>query len=190
MPVEIHGKEYTLVAERMVKFRNEHPDYPLITKLVESNESIVIFKAIIKNENNQTLAVGHAEEVRGSTMINRTSALENCETSAIGRALSALGYGSEGSYASAEEVAEAHIQQKQQEVVDYYTKHNKAVFENLESLEAIRGYISADDYASAFECWNELGEDIQILIWRAPSKGGYFTTREREIIKSPEFKGS
>lgn len=189
MPVEIHGKQYTLVAERVKQFRDNHPDYSLITKIVVNNPERIIFKAVIKDNQKNTLATGFAEEIRGSTMINKTSALENCETSAIGRVLSALGYGSD-SYASAEEVSEAFIQQKQQEVVEHYTVHNQIMFDNIDSLNAIREYITADDYPSAYEAWVELGEDVQRIIWKAPSKGGYFTTQEREIIKSPEFRGA
>ena len=68
-------------------------------------------KATISDEQGRVRATGHAEEVRASSQINKTSALENAETSAIGRALAALGYaGTE--FASADEVAQAITQQK------------------------------------------------------------------------------
>ena len=67
-------------------------------------------KASISNEQGRLLATGFAEEVRAASKINRTSALENAETSAVGRALAALGLaGTE--YASADEVANAITQQ-------------------------------------------------------------------------------
>lgn len=110
MPVNIHGKQYMTVAERVNDFRRDNPDYTLKTKLIQSDDVIVIMKAVIKNVDGRTIATGYAEERRGATQINRTSALENCETSAIGRALAAFGLGGT-EYASANEVQNAIQQQ-------------------------------------------------------------------------------
>ena len=107
--VKIHGKEYKTVALRVSEFREQHPDWSIITELVSSDDFVVI-KATIADESGRTIGTGHAEERRGSTQINRTSALENCETSAIGRALSACGYGG-SEYASANELMNAIHQQ-------------------------------------------------------------------------------
>lgn len=110
--VTIHGREYETVASRIKKFRDDHPDYTIETLIIERNEDLVVMKATIKDKEGKILATGHAEEVRTSSAINRTSAVENCETSAIGRALACLGYiGTE--FASADEVAIA-LQQQQQ----------------------------------------------------------------------------
>lgn len=114
--VKIHGKEYETVASRVARFRSEHPDWAIIPEVFTDNEQpdLIMIKTTIKNENDRTLAVGHAEERRGSTQINRTSALENCETSSVGRALALLGYaGTE--LASADEVANAIKQQSDPE---------------------------------------------------------------------------
>jgi len=89
--VPIHGKQYKTVAYRVNEFRNLHPDYTVSTELVEANDTLVVMKASISNEQGRLLATGFAEEVRAASKINRTSALENAETSAIGRALAALG---------------------------------------------------------------------------------------------------
>lgn len=104
--VNIHGKAYQTVALRVGNFRKDHPDWSLTTKILSRDESCVVMEAIIQDESGRVLANGHAEEFRTSSSINKTSALENSETSAIGRALAALGYGGT-EFASADEVANA-----------------------------------------------------------------------------------
>lgn len=103
--VNIHGKEYQTVALRVATFRHDHPDYSLSTEIVYRDENCVVMKAVISN-GDTVLATGHSEEYRTSSSINKTSALENSETSAIGRALAALGYGGT-EFATADEVANA-----------------------------------------------------------------------------------
>lgn len=108
--IKIHGKTYLTVAERVNDFRDKHKDeFGIITKLVANGEWIIV-QARIENAEGRTIATGFAEELRGSSQINKTSALENCETSAIGRALANLGFGGT-EYASANEVQNAIHQQ-------------------------------------------------------------------------------
>jgi hypothetical protein len=123
--VNIHGKEYETVASRVARFRAEHGDkYGIITDVVNRNDEQVVVKAMIIRygevlrdkdgayTDQAVIATGYAEESRSSSSINRTSALENAETSAIGRALANFGLaGTE--YASADEVANA-IKQRQE----------------------------------------------------------------------------
>lgn len=108
--VNIHGKIYQTVALRVQKFRETHPDWCISTSLVSIGESAVVMKAEIFDDSDRLVATGHAEERRDSSKINQTSALENAETSAIGRALAAAGFGGT-EFASADEVANAIIQQ-------------------------------------------------------------------------------
>ena len=112
--VRIHGREYKTVALRVSEFREACPatdGWCIVTSLLKhDNERVIIHAAIIKD--GITVATGLAEETRGSSQINKTSALENCETSAIGRALAAFGLGG-SEYASANEVVNAIHQQKQ-----------------------------------------------------------------------------
>src|SRR3990167_9120689 len=109
--VSIHGKEYQTVAYRVGKFREAHGlDLSLTTELVSRDEEVVVMKATIANGEGRVLATGHSEEYRKSSQINKTSASENAETSAIGRALAALGLGGT-EFASADEVANAIHQQ-------------------------------------------------------------------------------
>jgi len=110
--ITIHGKEYKTVALRVSEFRKEHGnDLALITEILEIDTVRVCMKASIVDKDDRVIATGHAEEFRSSSMINKTSALENCETSAIGRALASLGLGG-SEYASANEVQGAIAQQQ------------------------------------------------------------------------------
>ena len=105
MPVKIHGKDYKTVAERVTEFHNEHKDNKsILTEIIQFKDGIVVVKAVVKI--GESIFCGHAYEELGSSKINETSALENCETSAIGRALASAGYlGSE--FASADELVGA-----------------------------------------------------------------------------------
>ena len=108
MTVNIRGKEYATVAERVAAFRADHPDWSITTRIHEQTDERVTVLAEIANEAGFTLATGHAEEYRGASSINRTSAVENCETSAVGRALAFLGYAGDASLASADELRDKH----------------------------------------------------------------------------------
>lgn len=111
--VTIHGKEYKTVAKRVDEFRKEHKqELGIQTSLVSIDERTVVIKAEIINKEGFVIATGYAEENRQSSTINKTSALENCETSAIGRALANFGLAG-GEYASADEVAQAIRRQEQ-----------------------------------------------------------------------------
>ena len=108
--VNIRGKEYQTVALRVQKFREQHPDWSIITALISRDAETVVMLASVMNDQNRIIATGHAEEFRSASQINSTSALENCETSAIGRALAAAGFGGT-EFASANEVQNAIHQQ-------------------------------------------------------------------------------
>lgn len=104
--VTIHGKEYQTVAFRVSKFRELHPSWSLTTEVLYRDFDVVVMKASILDDTGRLVATGHAEEFRADGKINKTSALENAETSAIGRALATLGLGGT-EFASADEVARA-----------------------------------------------------------------------------------
>lgn len=108
--VGIKGKDYVTVAERVKAFRSICPEGTIETEMILFEAGRVIFKATIRDED-RILATGYSEEKEGSTMINKTSFVENCETSAVGRALGFAGIGIDASMASAEEVATAIVNQ-------------------------------------------------------------------------------
>jgi hypothetical protein len=108
--VNIRGKEYMTVALRVQHFREKHPMWAIETHVEDRTEDYVVMRCEISNEEGRILATGHAEEFRKSSQINSTSALENAETSCIGRALASLGFGG-SEFASANEVQNAIAQQ-------------------------------------------------------------------------------
>lgn len=182
MPVKIHNKEYFTVAERIARFRENYPDYSIITELVTDHGEVIIMKASILFEGS-VISTGFAEEVRGSTQINQTSALENCETSAVGRALAFFGLaGTE--IASADEVAAAITQQREKELYTSFQQTTEANESNHESLLAIRGFLAEENWSAAKEAWTEVSHDDQRAIWVATTKGGWFTTAERHLMKT------
>ena len=127
---DIKGKAYSEVNQRIKAFRMVYPTGIIETEMVSNdpNEDGVhtcIFKAIVgfrENGELYKLATGTAYEKEDSTFINKTSYIENCETSAVGRALGMAGFGIDVSVASAEEVQNAIANQEEkatQEQVEY-----------------------------------------------------------------------
>jgi hypothetical protein len=107
-------QNYETVAQRLERFWTDHPGGKVITELLEAGSNYWIFKATIykKADDVNPISTGHAHEVIGASQINKTSALEVCETSAVGRALALAGYhGSQ--IASAEEITRAKQRQNE-----------------------------------------------------------------------------
>ena len=120
---DIKGKNYIEFNERIKAFRMLYPDGLIDTQMISNENGVCVFKAQVGYyENNadgciRWLGVGHASEKEGSTFINKTSYIENCETSAVGRALGNAGFGIDTSVASAEEVQNAILQQEQEKTI-------------------------------------------------------------------------
>jgi len=111
--IDFKGKGYALVSSRVAAFRAICPGGSITCEVINSTDPCgsIICKATICDEDGRILATGLAHEKEGSSYINKTSYVENCETSAVGRALGFLGIGSDESMASAEELANALINQ-------------------------------------------------------------------------------
>ena len=127
--VNIQGKEYVMVNERLKYFRENFKGYSLTTDIVWERPSEVkeftwvdkttkeqktdvqklpgkvCMKSTVRNEQGFEVASGFAMEVEGQGMVNKTSYYENCETSAMGRALAVFGIGIDDTVASADEIA-------------------------------------------------------------------------------------
>jgi len=114
----IKGKDYATVNQRILAFRKIHPNGTINTELVSNENGVCIIKAMVSDDEGKVLGTGYAYEKEDSTFINKTSYIENCETSAVGRALGMLGIGIDVSIASAEEVQNAIIQQNNDAVID------------------------------------------------------------------------
>ena len=144
--VNIKGKSYVMVNERIVYFRKIYPEGSIITELLSSTNGVHTFKAMAINNGN-VLATGHASEIEGSSNVNKTSALENAETSAVGRALGILGIGIDSSIASAEEVSNAVEQQDN-------TEENKSTEKELD--DAKQTLREAHEMGSLTKAYHEL----------------------------------
>jgi len=109
----IKGKEYVEVNERIKYFREsgEYTGWSLSTEVVHLDENSCVIKATIANNEGYIVATGFAQEDKSSSYINKTSYVENCETSAWGRALANLGIGIDTSIASSNEVSMAIAKQ-------------------------------------------------------------------------------
>lgn len=183
--VMIRGKAYKTVALRVQEFRDQWLEHGIETKII-SQADLVTVKATITNEQGRVVATGYAEEDRAFGNINKTSAVENCETSAVGRALAFFGLaGTE--IASADELANALSQQEILERIEPILKHNIVLRQRYASVVAIKDALLEANYSTAKEAWQELTEDEQRGLWLAPSKGGIFTTSERNQMKSPDW---
>lgn len=108
----VKGKNYVMVNERVKAFRELFPMGTISTTIEHLGDGMVVMRTIV-SDGDLVLATGLAYEKETSSYINKTSYIENCETSAVGRALGFLGIGIDASMASAEELANAITQQNE-----------------------------------------------------------------------------
>lgn len=135
--VDIKGKAYVEVNERIKYFRENYKGWSLESDLLSLDNGVCVIKATIRDENGIVKANGLAYEKENSTFINKTSYIENCETSAWGRALGNLGIGIDTSIASAEEVINAVNNQPKPKLNDSSIYISLA---KLTDLEQIKNY--------------------------------------------------
>ena len=111
----IRGKQYVEVNERIKFFRQEdqYKNWAINTEFPMLTTDEALCRCTITDRDGMVIAVGHAHEVKAASNINKTSYVENCETSAVGRALAMLGIGIDASIASANEVETAIEQQEE-----------------------------------------------------------------------------
>ena len=108
----IKGKEYAEVNQRIKAFRMVHPNGTITTEIISIENGVVLMKASVNDDEGRLIGTGYAYEKEKGSFINQTSYIENCETSAVGRALGMCGFGIDTSVASAEEVQNAINNQK------------------------------------------------------------------------------
>ena len=119
--------DYVTVAQRIKAFRMVHPEGMIATELVKCEDGICIFRTRVYTKEGDLLATGTAMERQDSGFINALSYVENCETSSIGRALGIAGFGIDNDVASAEEIANAQLQER--EATETPATHVKALEE-------------------------------------------------------------
>lgn len=126
--IEFKGKGYAQVNERVKAFRMICPNGAITTEIVDLSDGVVTMKSTIMDEDGTILATGYAQEKESASYINKTSFIENCETSAVGRALGFAGIGIDGSMCSADELANALNNQGKAE---YINKKEQAILTNM-----------------------------------------------------------
>lgn len=142
------GKKYTEVAKRIEVFRTHFGlDYSLESEVMVDDGHRVVIKATIRNPAGAVIATGFAEEIRNSSKVNKTSPIENCESSAWGRALANLGMHG-GQIASIDEIQKAARNEdaldEKQQWLQWAAEAEKYV-ETLKSQAALRTWASDND---------------------------------------------
>lgn len=141
---DVKGKEYFEVNQRIKAFRMVYPQGGIYTDMVSNENGVCVIKATVgffdEDGEFKVLGTGTAYEKENSTFINKTSYIENCETSAVGRALGMAGFGIDVSVASAEEVQNAINNQEEQEEPKATEKQVKMIGDlyKVEELDSIK----------------------------------------------------
>lgn len=115
--ISIKGKQYVLVSDRVLFFNENYPEGYITTKLLsEPSAEMVVIRATVHVGDRKF--TGHSQAVWGEGMVNKTAALENAETSAVGRALAMMGIGVIDSIASGDEVNKAVSDRRNDPIMD------------------------------------------------------------------------
>lgn len=145
--VDIKGKKYVEVNERVKYFRENYAGWSLTSEIVSLQDGVCVIKATIRDDSGREMATGLAYEKEDSSFINKTSFIENCETSAWGRALGNLGIGIDASIASADEVENAQLNQTEKPKIDF-----KIVNKNIKEAKTNK---------ELEDIWNELPQPLR-----------------------------
>lgn len=137
---DIKGKPYMEVNQRIKAFRMVYPTGYIHTEMASNNNGVCIFRTDVgyyDSEGNKIeLATGTAYEKEGEGFINKTSYIENAETSCVGRALGMAGFGVDASVASAEEVQNAMLQQEENQNKEK-SNSDKVTEKDINTLKAV-----------------------------------------------------
>lgn len=175
--MDIKGKDYIPVNQRIKAFRMVYPTGFIITNILSHENGMVLMQSeagYYDSEGHKIiLGTGMAFELQNSSFINKSSYIENCESSSIGRALGTCGLGVDASMASYEEVANAQLQQETQSA----PKASKKVQKKEEAP------------ATVIKCAN-CGGDITDLEWarKTTEKWGKPVCKECVAKKQAEAK--
>ena len=159
--IQIKGKQYATVAARVQAFRELCPDGSITTEIIDKVDGTVLMQSTVKDEQGKVLATGYAQEKENASMINKTSFIENCETSAIGRALAMIGLGSEENIASSQEVSAA-ISQQEKAAEEAEPDHKQEPITDLElaTLETMaKKAFPGTEISKIFPTWPKLTKE-------------------------------
>ena len=161
---DIKGKAYIMVKDRVNAFRELCPNGSIVTDIISHGEGEIVMKATVK-DGDTVLATGTAWEKETNSFINKTSYVENCETSAIGRALGFAGFGIDDSMASADEVANAIINQNKPKE----PKINSTLVKSIKEA-CKKGGVKEKNICYKYEV--DKLEDITFKDWEKPGTEG------------------
>ena len=157
--VEIKNNDYASVSERVKAFRKICPNGTIDTQIISHENGKIIMTARVFDDCGNLLGSGTAYEIEGNGYINKTSYIENCETSAVGRALGFCGLGIDAAIASAEEQQNAVYQQDQIKAKE--KKVTKAVAQSLHDRcggdEGLEAYMLK---GCGVEAWADMTNEV------------------------------
>lgn len=169
--------DYEDVDTRLHRFYERHPMGRIITTLEDATEDRFIVCAAVyrSDQDERPAATGYAQEVVGSSPVNRTSALENCETSAVGRALANLGLSPKGARPSREEMTKARKQEEQQ------------AWRNFAELEAAKKAILAADSLETLEDAGKAAKKVRMSEEQRAALRRIYRDRQAELEPKTEM---
>lgn len=151
-------EDYETVDQRLAEFHQRHPNGRIVTHIITLDEKKVVMRAeAYRDDLDLVTAVGHAQEVIGSNSINANNALENCETSAVGRALRNLGVSSKGG-PSREEMQRAVVNPVEETRQPAHSENSK---ETLARLDMMTKFDDELDQATSVEQLRKIAEHIR-----------------------------
>ena len=163
--INIKGKEYVTVNERLKAFRKNFKDYSLTTEIIELGDDYCTMKATITDDKGVIRATGFAREVVAKSPINKFAFVENCETSAVGRCLGNFGIGIDTAVCTADELLMKLSQEQEKISVDEYVAKIKSATD-VKQLNALYYKWSAD-YAKGtpeFRKLNDLSSAVKLQL--------------------------
>jgi hypothetical protein len=163
--IKIKGRDYITVNERLKHFRldDTYKGWNIIEDVAEINSNEIIVTVTIVDADGMLRSKASSQEYRDSSMINKTSFLENAATSALGRALGYLGIGIDTSIASAEEMnSSLNREQYIKKVEQVPLKNRKLTDDQLEKLVEEGTHIQAKKVIETFDCTPEQIETLKL----------------------------
>lgn len=172
--VDIKGKDYVAVAQRIKGFRMLYPEGEISTVIVSLADGVVVMRATV-SVGGRVLSTGTACEEKQSSYINKTSYIENCETSAVGRALGFLGIGIDADICSAEELAGALTAREEEK--------ERQLTEEPWQIKKLRGFCAGHNITSQDAA---MYKSVAVEAGVIPPKG-WTELDEREFAKLMAF---
>ena len=153
--IDIKGKKYVLVSDRVLYFNEHYPNWSIQTTR-ESVGDMEVVKAFVVPDMEQPnrMFTWYSQAKRGDGFINKTSALENAETSAVGRALAFMWIGVIDSIASADEITKADNASKGTKKYTYQSRFQKA----MSNKEFMKNCLDQNDFINKIKDKYELDE--------------------------------